>query len=223
MCFKKYLTLLIRRTILHLKGMGLLFWIPVAMVYGLIPLIAVLTCRKYGISGEFVTNVIQFSLLLIPLFSCWWAIFLLREYLEGDGNEILYVCRAKGKGADVLFTFIVYFVGVLIQYSVYIALMPRMALEVVRLLCISLFYLGLSYFLMFLTRSTAVTVMAVLVYTVGNYLSAGLTAETFFPFYFDAGFTTLHTLGAVCLPMLVCGLVLFAGGVQMNRRALRFN
>lgn len=224
MSAKRNLKLIFQRMFLHLKGMGILFWIPLVAVHGLIPLISLMNYKKNGASPEFAGDIVSFSQLLIPMFSCWWTIFLLREYVECDGNELLYVCRTKVKFIDILCPFFLYFLTVILQFSVYISLVPMLKNELVRLLCLCVFYFGLAYFLMFLTKSTAVVVMSVLTYTVVNYIAKAVTMEaTFFPLYFDPRATSRETYLFVCLPMAVCGIALLCGGVLLNKFGKKYN
>lgn len=223
MCAEKNINRLVRRMMLHFKSMGLLFWVPVAFSYALIPVIALLTYRKYGLGEETAGHIQQFSLLLMPLFSCWWPIFLLRNYVEADGNELLFVCRPRIKAADVILPFLVYWCGCLLQYLLYTIWMPRLAGELVRLATISLFYLGLSFCLIFLSRSVTITLMTVLIYGVANSLAPSFIRYTGFPFYYQLEFLNSKTLLQVCLPMALGGIALFLLGCRCNHKLNGYN
>lgn len=37
----------------------------------------------------------QVTQALMPLFSVWWSLFLLRDYVEADGRELLHIAVQK--------------------------------------------------------------------------------------------------------------------------------
>lgn len=223
MCSEKYITGLFRRTHLYFKSLGVLFFVPLAAVHILIPFVAIITYKKYGAGDEFVSNITQYSQLLIPICSSLWEIFILHEYVEGYGNELLYVCKIRSKLRDVVLPFLLFLITVVLQYAVYCALVPAMGFELLRLILVSVFYFGLAYFLMFLSKSTSMTIMCLIVYTAFNFLALFNLGVVVFPIYFDLHCLSYNSLCFSVLPLFACGIGFIALGVHFNKKKLKYN
>ena len=220
MCVKKYLILHLKRMVYHLKSIGVLFFIPLAIVDIIIPTLNYLEYTKYGVGEYLYINILQYSQWFIPFFSVWWIIFVLREYIESDGNEVLYVHSDRSKLPDVLFLFIAYVLNIAILFSIYTVLLPHMKYEFYKILSICVFYLGMVYFLSFLTKSTTITLMAALLYALASITF--ISNESVFPFYYTLKQVTPSIYFATCFPLALTGLVLIFVGTILNKKALRF-
>lgn len=97
-------------------------------------------------------QVCDFTQYLIPMFSVWWILFVLREYVEGEGNELLYVNRYKLKFFDILALFVFYLLCVGVLYLLFSIFVPHMYLEYIRIFCVCVFYFGFVYFFYFYNK-----------------------------------------------------------------------
>lgn len=222
MCFKRNIALFIQRAYFHLKNLKLLFWMPLLAVHITVPFIALITL-KGSTADNFAANIIEYSILIFPLFSALWTVFILKDYVEGKGNEILYVCKSKNRIADTFFTFILFFITIVLQYLFYIKAESILAPELLRLFCICFFYYSLTYFSMFITKSSALTVLILIGYTVLNFLSIYSNREKVFPLYFDLQLFTKEMFIKQQLPMLAAGIVLLAISYFLNKNMKSFN
>lgn len=79
-------------------------------------------------------------------------LFVLREYVEGEGNELLYVNRYKLKFFDILALFVFYLLCVGVLYLLFSIFVPHMYLEYIRIFCVCVFYFGFVYFFYFYNK-----------------------------------------------------------------------
>jgi len=78
---------MLERFWLQVKGMRTLFFVPLAGYYRLVPLGVWAMSNK----PEFVLvdAISEMCYLVVPFLSTWWGYLVMREYIEGDGREVL--------------------------------------------------------------------------------------------------------------------------------------
>lgn len=218
MSVKKHLKFLLLRLFYHLRGLKAFFWIPLAGMNVVIPLLNYRAFLKAGPS-EMALLPQEFHRLMAvaaPVLCVWWVIFALREYVEPDGTEALYVCPARNKLWDALALFLLFFADIGLVYAVYIHLFPEMRRSFCMILCVCVFVFGLSFFLMYATKSVSVTLMAVLLYVVVSVLF--IEDKNIFPFFASNYIATAKLLKSFYLPLACGGILLSAGGMVLNQR-----
>lgn len=217
---EKHLKFLFLRLFYHLRSLKTLFWVPVAGLNVVAPLLNYRAFQKAGVE-ELALLPQEFHHLMAiaaPVLCVWWVIFVMREYVEADGAEVLYVCHARNKLWDVIALFLLFLVDLSVLYMVYIYLFAEMWRSFCMLLCVCVFLFGLSFLLMFLTKSVSITLMVVLLYVIASILF--ITQKNIFPFFSAAYIPAPKLLKSFYLPLAACGLFLSAGGMILNRRKI---
>ncbi len=220
MRFEKHIALSFNRLIYHLKSIGLLFFIPLVIIDILIPILNIMEYSKYGIGEELYIHILQYSQWFFPFFSVWWVLFVLREYIESDGNELLYVHADRCKLKDILCLFILYIINITILYFIYDALFPDMKYEFLKILSVCIFYLGITYFFTYLTKSITITLLILILFTLAN-ITYGSNIMIF-PLYYTLDKITVSLYINSYLPLMLTGLILLFVGVVLNKRWLKF-
>ncbi len=209
----------IKRLFYHFKCLGFSFFVPLIIVNIVIPTLNILVFLKSGITEELYTNILQYTQWLLPFFSVWWVLFVLREYIEPQGNELLYVCKNKCKLTDSIYIFITYIMNIFLLYFAYFLLFSNMRYEFIKILSVCIFYFGLTYFFCFLTKSITLTLMLTILYTLCSIIfSSRLT----FPLYYSLEIITLPIFIANYLPLCLIGILLLSLGAVLNLNKLRF-
>lgn len=149
---------------IHIKAMRGMFIIPLAVYYILIPFAAYKlgkspvyeTAGMAALFGEYMYN-------YVPAVSTLWLFLSLREYVQGQGGELLWNASAMTG-----LSFGIY----LLQF---ICLLPALILAqkdteltglVLQMMVIIFFMHGLAYFLCMVTGNIAAATLAVLVYSI---------------------------------------------------------
>lgn len=224
---KKYM-IRFSRLIYHLKSLGKLKLVPLIIIYILTPFMCYLNCRadlnvdKEAALRSFQIQFITMEQSFLFFFSVWWIIFILRDYIEADGNELLYVNKSRNKMIDLLYPYIFYLANVFILCTIVSLINGDLRYEFIRIVSISIFYVGMTYMVVYLTRSITITLMVNLVYTLVNISKEG--ADIIFPYYYDVNNKPL-TYGAymsVCLPLLIVGIFMLIVGTILNKKMLKF-
>ncbi len=222
MHYKRIITLYIQRMCLHLKSIGALFWVPIFILNLLVPLLNYLTYSKHAVGEELYTEILKNCLWYYPFFSNWWPLFLMKEYLETDGNELLFVYSGKNKLIDLSSVFLLSIINVLLWFIPYTVLFPMMKYELLRVLTICFLYFSFSYFLTFLSRSILIPLMILLLYNLGAILYAGTTV-TIPVFYINyETFTPILYLEQY-FPFLLAAFYFLAMGIILNKKISHFN
>ncbi len=73
----------------QLLNMGLLFFVPLMVYYMLIPILICAFVQNPLTGSEAYDYLEQFGYFVVPIFSTWWVHMFLKEYVEGDGREVL--------------------------------------------------------------------------------------------------------------------------------------
>lgn len=215
MRFKKYLINMFIRAFLHLKNLRALFFVPLLILNVLIPMLNYMVYKQYGVGERLYLNILEYSLWFMPMASVWWALFALRDYLESEGNELLYVNPNANKFPDIFFLFFLSVLNIAIIFSVYTDFLPHMKYEFFRILTVCIFYFGIVYFLSFLSKSTTITLAAVVLYMLANFYYRGRNIKNFL-LYFSTERITEKIFTSDYMPLLLLGILFTFVGVLLN-------
>lgn len=217
----KYLKRSIRRTYYEVKNACAVFFLCVAVINVLVPLIVLMSWRENGTSQMLYHDIMQYTQMFLPLFSVLCVPFVLREFVEADGNELLYVCKNRLNFSDAVMIYALFMADVAAVYALFNRLQPGLWDEWLRLMCACLFYFGAAYFLVFLTRGVTVTLLVLVGYTIANILIRTDTVR--YPLYYIWNTDKTPSMTQLYLPLALTGLALLAAGVVLNWKKLRFN
>jgi len=162
MALKRY----VKTTYLSFKNLKLYYIVPLLFMYMIVPLINYTEIKIYGFGDNLYENILETAQKFLPLFAAWWVIFILREYVEDEGNEVLYVYENMGKTKvfDVLLIFFIYSLHIVPLFLMYTFFLDNMPMEMIKIIIQSFFFSSLAYCLMYLFRSSAITFMIVMIY-----------------------------------------------------------
>lgn len=223
MLIKRNIALTFQRMYFHLKNLHWNFFIPILIADIFLPFICLITYISERTRMDFAYTVMSFSLILIPFCSVWWAIFINRDYIEGQGNELLFVCRNKIKTMDTLIPFVLFFAFSIIQFAFYAKVDSDLKYESIKLLCICFFYYCLVQFMVFLTKSISITLLIVLCYTIANPILTLTANRAVFPIYYDVMPLCEKTFLHLYFPLFVLGSVFLIISIILNKKRLKFN
>jgi hypothetical protein len=123
-------------------GRVYLFWtIFVLVVVPIINLRYMILFESVDACYELVCQILK---IFLPVLSVWWAYFSMKESVEGDGKEVLWVYMAGNKGIlkDVLIGwvwYVLHIVAVLLFHAIWF---PSMQIVFLEILAQSLFFTG---------------------------------------------------------------------------------
>ena len=83
MCNKKHLILSIQRSILNLKNLRFLFFIPILLMDVILPILLINSYKTNGVSEEFLVDIQQYCFMILPISSICWSIFSMKDYVGG--------------------------------------------------------------------------------------------------------------------------------------------
>lgn len=212
MCFKRNIVLFLQREILLLKSIKILFWVPIVLVNFLLPAFAYYESKTVDPSStEYFTETA--ITIIIPLFSAWWSTFILKEFLESSGNEVLWIGR-KTVFAEILFPYIIYvldFVVVLICISLWLNTLT----EIIKMMVIvSVFMFGFSYFTAFMSKNVTVSLLFSVAYVLVNQVIVTGEQQPFL--YTSALNCKLEEAYIVYMPVAFSGVLLTIAGYVAN-------
>lgn len=208
MLFKRHLTV----TVIRLKTMGKLAYVPLLVIFIFLPLVFLLS---YVLGRFEISIVIAMSKIILPIFSSWWILFILREFVESEGNEILYVYSEKSQCISVLLVTLFYLCCESAMMMLCMIFYPEIFLDYIHVTLLCVFYAGFSYFFVFLTKSIAITFIPLLVGAAMPFINKNFI-----------GFNDSITLNDIFLyyvPVGVVGLVFFLIGHLLNKKFLKYN
>lgn len=153
---------------LQIKGMRTMFLIPLIGYFGIIPLgVWLMTANSECVLYD---AIMDMCFLLVPFLSTWWIYLIVKEYVEGNGREVLLLGRGTFFTAvffwlvNVLCFIPLFFIDVGYQFTPYILYLFE------HLVIISFFMGGLAYFLNYFTKSITASMFIIILYTaISNY------------------------------------------------------
>ena len=221
MYFKRNLKNIFFRFALHLKSLGLIALVPLIITNLISPLLAYLVYGRYGISINLQISIREFSQLLFPLASVWWPMFVMREYIEGDGKELFYINKTNSILFDLFFLFIVELLNIILVFSIYVWLVPQLNYDYIRIVIICLLYFSVILFVGFITNSSATTIFFVILYYIVN-VFLGRGQNSAFLIYFSSEPLTKKSFLSNYLPLLIISVFLMIFGIVLNRKKIKF-
>lgn len=224
MLIKRNITLAFQRLYFHLKNLHWNLLVPLLIADVFLPFICLITYMSERARTDFSQTVMSFSLIIIPFCSVWWAIFINRDYIEGQGNELLFVCKNKIKTLDTFIPFLLFFSVSIIQFAFYAKVDEALKYEPIKLLCICFFCYCLVQFMVFFTKSISITLLIILCYIIANpIVSVIANGALFFPFYYVGQPMTKALFISLYSPLAAVGCVLLFVSIILNKKQLKFN
>ncbi len=215
MCAERNLTRFAAVTYRHLRSLGGLFWIPPAVINGVMPLLSLAVLRRYAEAEVRYAEILQYTLWLFPFFSVWWSLFIMREYVESEGNEVLYLAGGRQKLTVLLPPFLLCLADEALVLAVLSRAVPGVMKEFWRIGTMGFCYFGAVYFLLFLSGTVLCPLMVLLIYT----LASVVETDSRFPFFYVICTPlTAEVYRERCLLFLLVGIACFLLGIWQNRR-----
>lgn len=197
----------------ELKNQRFYYYVPPLILFLLVPL-TVLATNKSGGGNNFPECAI-ISQLFIPAFAAWWPLFVLVEYLNSPGKEILFVYRS---GRDNLFVrmillWVFFILHVVIVFIYFTTLFDFVWFLFIAITIQSMFMIALAYFLSMLFQNTFIPLIIIIAYS-----SICMLALVYSPLsIFEMGtFADAGSLSKSPLVALIT-LLFFGGGYKIEK------
>lgn len=153
----------IRLLYLIFKKHKLAYLLPVVIILAVVPLMIYLKVQAFGIAAVNPSGTTQ---MLVPMLSTWWIFLCFKEYVEGDGVELLYTYlpKRKSKLQDIFLLYLWYALHVIMLHVGLSYWFHGMVWECIRILIQCYFFIMFYYMLMYILKSTSISYMVVFVY-----------------------------------------------------------
>lgn len=204
------------------QGMGRSKWIPLLVVYVIIPLMNLLQLRKIGLSEIFMFQILRLAFIIIPMVAPLWITLIFQEYYETLGNELLFLYdRYKVKSAikyTCQFQLLIFPL-----FFIYSFLKHQFLIEYMRIIIVICFICALSYFLMVIFHSSAVTWVLIICYGIYNIIFHN--GQYCCAIYYYENWMNSEFVFFVYIPMLFIAILLFFFGQLLSLKTdkMRYN
>lgn len=216
MLIKGYLGPYFTRLYYHLKNIGWLSLVPVFVFILLIPVLNYMQYRQDGIEGGLYLNIIRYGQWLLPFFSVWNVIFVLRESVEAEGYELFYMAGQRFKVVDLLGIFGISLIFITMLFIGYGLLFPNMWLEYLRILSICFLFLGIVYALTYLFKSITPTIMVLMLYLFANIIFVDY--DPIFLLFYSLEAMSWALFWEYYLILILFGLIFFLIGYYAGKK-----
>lgn len=222
MLIKKHLKYQLLNLFYHLKSIHILAFIPFAGVNIILPLAYFIIYSLYPNPEKFLMSIQPLTFAIVPLFSGWSSLFILREYIEGNGNELLFSYTNRIKYVDALLPFILYLISLSLVLVPLMILFPDSRLMCLWLYIICLFTFSFTYGILFISKSVTITLMCCLLYHFLN-ISLSFMQPVFILYGSAPGDVFNQEFQVVYLPMIIASVIFTALGIFFNYRYTNYN
>lgn len=166
---------------LQIKGMRTMFLVPLIGYYVVIPLSV--WAMSQGPEFNLLAAIVDVCYLLVPFLSTWWIYLFVKEYIEGEGREVLLLGKGTLSSAFLFWLLNSLCFFPLLALPLEIENVQGIQDLFIQLTIISFFMGGLAYFLNYLTKSITISMLLIILYTfISNYrFSLKLFAKIFHP------------------------------------------
>lgn len=203
-----------RRLYLELKNQRFYFFVPPVVLFILVPLTVLATIKSGG--GNNFPECATISQLFIPSFAAWWPLFILKEYLNSPGRELLFVYKS---GRDSLFSkmiilWVFYLLHVVIVFIYFTSLFDFVWFLFIAVIIQSMFLIALGYFLSLLFQNTFIPLIINFAYS-SIFMLAVLDSPLSI---FENGFFNNTGSLSKSIVVAIIASILFYGGYQIEKR-----
>lgn len=216
MRFEKAMSLF-RLCYYNLKSLKLLYFVPIAVLFLLLPFFSVGHYLSNGLSRLSFELTFMELQRYIPFMATWWVIFGLREYAEGDGRELLRVYKNSLLG-DFFLIFFWYILHAALLIFLYALFFESFWMDFLLFFIQAFVFAGMTFFLMLLCRTIAVPFLINVFYEIFCIYS-NAEALRFINMVCSGRIERFEMLLLPYLPLLVFALILiFAGNWVYKKR-----
>ncbi len=213
---KEYIASEFRRSLLHLKSIGIFLLIPVILADVLLPVLLYLVYTKDG-GYWFYIYANEYSLPILPLAVMLPCLLSMKDYVGEVGVEILYINRNRVKVVDFLLLYL-YALADLFIIAVFVCRLDVLIIPCFAAIAMTtVFLFGLAYFLLYYTKSLTAVIMTEVLYIILSLILSSQGQE-FFPFYAKSVVYS-NDLLTLYLPIAVIGIILCLLGIRKNKRS----
>lgn len=200
---------LIMKSYYQLKGIGCLVWVPVVILYIMLPGTSYAVYSLFKDMDMLYSSILENSQYICPMFSVWYVLFVLYHFVEQPGCEILYA-GGRCKLPELVFPYILYNLYMLPLFAIYGYLFPEFWWLYVKLCGVNLLYVGVVYAGAYIFRSIVPGVIIVLLYSVLVFME-GTGAVGNITYFSDEIHTGLALLFEMIPIFIMIGVMLMAG------------
>ena len=205
---------LMRRLYLELKNQRFYYFVPPVVLFILVPLTVLATIKSGG--GSNFPECGTISQLFIPSFAAWWPFFILKEYLNSPGKELLFVHKLS-KDSLFLKMFILwafYLLHVVMVFIYFTSIFDFVWFLFIAIITQSMFMIALGYFLSLLFQNIFIPLIVNFAYS-SIFMLAVLDSPLSI---FEMG--TFANAGSLnkSIVVVIIAFMLFYGGYQMEKR-----
>ena len=201
---------LLRLCYYNLKSLKLLYFVPIAVLFLLLPFFSVGHYLSSGLSRKAFELTFMEMQRYIPFMATWWVVFGLREYAEGDGRELLRVYKNSLLG-DFFLIFFWYILHAVVLISVYAIFFENFWMDFLLFFIQSFVFAGSTFFLMLLCRTIAIPFLINVFYEIFCIYS-NVEALRFINMVCNGRIGRFETLLLPYLPLLVFSFILIFSG-----------
>ena len=216
MFIKRHLNTYLIRLFYHVKNIGVLFWVPIFVFIVLIPMLNYMQYIRDGIDEALYLNIIRYGQWLMPFFSVWNVIFVLRESVESEGYELFFMVHHRLKIIDILGVFGISLIFITPLFFVYGLLFTNMWFEYIRILSISFLFLNFVYGVTYLFKSITPTIMFLILYIFGSIIVVDHYAV--FLFFYNLEVMSWRLFIEYYLILILIGCLFFLVGNYTSKK-----
>lgn len=204
-----------RRMLYEYRGIGITRIVPWLVEGIILPVVLFSIYLKVGGGLEFGSAAQFLFNLLLPMFSAWWNICILQQYVENEGNEMYFLYK-KSKLGTILKYLCIYCIPVCILHGIAGFGCSLLWREVWGVLIACIFVNGAVYlFLMLVPSSIAAVLLSVAYPIYVIYFYNG--GYRWFIYYYRQQMSREIVMQGL-LPMLIASICIFIVGYEVNIR-----
>lgn len=197
---------------LQLRGVGKWYFVPVVVLYILLP---ILIFADYCTSRDAIKNIESTfatqCLFFMPVLSVWWVFLVMKEYIEGEGREVLYL-NGHSKLMEVVMLYIYYVIHLIPFFWIASFFIPEIAIGLFfQMTLASFFYCGLGYLLLYLIKNIAIAFLPLMCYSMyGSSTGIKVAFLNHASYWVDPA--------KYAMEIVIAGCICFLAGAYLNKK-----
>lgn len=209
----------IKLVYLSLKNLKGYYFVPIFVLYIIIPIVNIGMINMSGNINSAYILIFREAERFIPIMSIWWIVFVFKEYIATDGNEILYCIEESGKVKlyyiALIFIWYIFHVGIL--FLIYGIFWDNIFFEFTKITIQSFFFSSLVYMLIYTFKSTDISFMFVLIYELLS-IFVNSKLSNYISIFENGKRITFQIITTKYLLVSILGILFLLAGVYRNKK-----
>ena len=212
----------IKRLLLYYKQMSFWLIVPFVVLIAVVPFLYFGDLKGTHSYEEFLIAFQNDLNLFLPLIPSWCSFFVMKEYIDAKGNELLFLYGNKIKLFEYFLVSVPVWLLNFLELAIIVIINSLLLRYALCLVLVQIFIYLLLFAVVFLSGSITISMLTVMLYFIAN---EAIIIDKPLPLIYSSisDYSSCNEVGIVFFPIVISLPFLIAIGLLKNKRFAKYN